>query len=91
QLLRVVVTEIPLSTMNERRAALRRHIQDLGSVYLSMISPDSRARVATRTWVVVAAMEGLALRWVLEETGIAREELVEELTRLAESYLTGAG
>lgn len=89
QLLRVVVTEIPLTVMHERRTALRRHIQEIGSAYLSATSSraPARAPVPTRAWVVVAAMEGLALRWVLDDPGISREEMVAELTLLVERYL----
>jgi len=90
ELLRVAVEEVPQSRLHERSAALRRRIQELGSAYLRLaLGPDAE-RVSTRAWVVMVAMEGLAVRWILDQPGIPREELVEELTVLAERYV-GAG
>ena len=90
QLLRVVTEEVPPRYSEDHLHALRRHIQDLGSAYLAGRAPGER-RGTTRAWVIVAAMEALSVRWILERPPIRREELVEELTALATNYVTGSG
>lgn len=86
QLLRVAVQEVPPSRLQDRRQQLRQRIQDLTTAYLSLTGRGG-ARVSTRAWVIVSAMEGLALRWVLDGQAIGRAELVDELAALAEGYL----
>ncbi|MDI3408135.1 hypothetical protein [Streptomyces cavernicola] len=68
--------------------ALRRRIRDLGAAYLAGRAPGERTG-ATRSWVIVAAMEALSVRWVLERPAIPRELLVEELTALVTNYMAG--
>ncbi|MHB9757011.1 TetR/AcrR family transcriptional regulator [Streptomyces sp. BYX5S] len=88
QLLRVVTEEVPPRYSEVHLHALRRRIQDLGSAYLAGRAPGERSG-ATRSWVIVAAMEALSVRWVLERPAIGREEMVEELTVLVTNYMGG--
>ncbi|MFM9370395.1 TetR/AcrR family transcriptional regulator [Streptomyces sp. Da 82-17] len=90
QLLRVVVEEVPPRYSEAHLHALRRRIQDLASAYLAGRAGPAGRSGAVRSWVLVAAMEALAVRWVLERPAIPRELLVEELTLLASGYVTGA-
>jgi AcrR family transcriptional regulator len=87
QLLRVAVEEMPQARMHDRRQQLQRRIRDLATAYLSLTGRVGGGNVATRAWVLVAGMEGLAVRWVLDRPAIDRAELVAELTALAEGYL----
>jgi AcrR family transcriptional regulator len=87
QLLRVAVEEMPQARMHDRRQQLQRRIRDLATAYLSLTGRAGGGNVATRAWVLVAGMEGLAVRWVLDRPAIDRAELVAELTALAEGYL----
>jgi AcrR family transcriptional regulator len=87
QLLRVAVEEMPQARMHDRRQELQRRIRDLAAAYLSLTGRASGASVAVRAWVLVAGMEGLAVRWVLDRPAIDRAELVAELTALADGYL----
>ncbi|MDI3387510.1 TetR/AcrR family transcriptional regulator [Streptomyces sp. B-S-A8] len=88
QLLRVVVEEVPPRYSEAHLHALRRRIHDLGSAYLAGRAPGERSG-ATRSWVIVAAMEALSVRWVLERPPIPRELLIEELTALVTNYMNG--
>ncbi len=88
RLLRVVVEEVPPAYSEEHLQNLRRRIQELGSAYLAGRAPGTR-RGATRSWVLVSAMEALSVRWVLDRPAIRREELIEELTLLAANYTAG--
>ncbi|MZD08839.1 TetR family transcriptional regulator [Streptomyces sp. SID5785] len=89
QLLRVVTEEVPRRYSEVHLHALRRRIQDLGSAYLAGRTPGERSG-STRSWVLVAALEALSVRWVLEQPGITRDELVRELTVLVAHYVGGA-
>ncbi|MFD7070500.1 TetR/AcrR family transcriptional regulator [Streptomyces sp. NPDC059913] len=88
RLLRVVVEEVPPGFHGDHLHSLRRRVQDLCSAYVAGHTPPA-GRGTTRAWVLVAAMEALSVRWVLDRPAIPREELVEELTALAAAYLTG--
>jgi AcrR family transcriptional regulator len=87
QLLRVAVEEMPQARMHDRRQELQRRIRDLATAYLSLTGRAGGGNVAARAWVLVAGMEGLAVRWVLDRPAIDRAELVTELTALADGYL----
>ena len=47
-----------------------------------------RAAAATQAWIVVVAIEHLAIRWVLDDTEIPRDQLVAETVALVTGYLT---
>ncbi|MFF8616597.1 TetR/AcrR family transcriptional regulator [Streptomyces sp. NPDC015350] len=86
QLLRVVIEEVPPSYHEDHLHHIRRRIQDLGSAYLAGRAPEER-NGSTRAWVLVAAMEALSVRWILDRPAIRRDELIEELTALVTNYM----
>ncbi|WP_300540494.1 hypothetical protein [uncultured Nocardioides sp.] len=43
---------------------------------------------AVSAWVLVLALENLAVRWVLDSPPVPRERLVEELVALVTGYLS---
>ncbi|WP_424187557.1 TetR family transcriptional regulator [Actinokineospora sp. G85] len=47
-------------------------------------SPDVQA------WVIVLAVENLTLRWVLDEPGADRAQLLDEIVRLVTGYVSPA-
>jgi AcrR family transcriptional regulator len=90
-LLRVVFEELPARQNAARRAALERRVQDLVAAYLSAQAgaPTSR-RPAAMAWVLVLAVENLAVRWVLDAPSLSREEMLDEMVRLCRGYLPAA-
>lgn len=86
ELLRVVAEELPPSRNNARRLALERRVRELVTTYLA-IRPSARPDPAAAAWVVVLAMENLALRWVLDQPAVPREQLLDEVVALLGGYL----
>lgn len=87
--LRVVAEELPIHRNRERRAALERRVRELVTTYLSA-RPDAsrRSSPAVAAWVVVLAVENLALRWVLDQpAAVSRDELLDEMVTLVGGYL----
>lgn len=88
-LLKVVAEELPVQRNRERRAVLERRVRELVTTYLAA-RPDSSRRPspAVASWIVVLAIENLALRWVLDQPGtVAREALLDEMVALVSGYL----
>lgn len=87
-LLRVVAEELPISHTRERRATLERRVRELAATYL-MARPDATRRPdpAATAWVVVLAIESLAVRWVLDEPPIERHRMLDEIVALVAGYL----
>ena len=88
-LLRVVAEELPIGRSRDRRAALERRVRELAATYLTA-RPDvhRRASAPAAAWVIVLAVENLAMRWVLDQPEtIGREELLAEITTLVGGYL----
>lgn len=87
-LLRVVFEELPARQNAARRAALERRVQDLVAALLAAQpqTPSSRRPTAI-AWVLVLAVENLAVRWVLDPGPLSRDELLDELVRLCLGYL----
>ncbi|WP_262849797.1 TetR/AcrR family transcriptional regulator [Mumia quercus] len=87
-LLRVVFEELPARQNAARRAALERRVQDLVAALLAA-QPGALAgrRPAAIAWVLVLAVENLAVRWVLDPGPLSRDELLDELVRLCLGYL----
>lgn len=88
-LLRVVAEELPVQRNRERRTVLERRVRELVTTYLAA-RPDSSRRPspAVASWVVVLAIENLALRWVLDQPGtVTREALLDEMVALVSGYL----
>ncbi len=89
ELLRVVAVELPAQRSRERRAALERRVRELATTYLAARPGSSRRpSPATTAWVVVLAVENLAIRWVLDQpAAISRDALLDEVLALVSGYL----
>lgn len=91
ELLRVVTVELPAARSAARRAALERRVRELATAYLAA-RPVAGRDPAAAAWVVVLAMENLALRWVLDSPpALSREQLLDEVVALFSGYLAAAG
>lgn len=86
ELLRVVAEEMPQARNASRRAALEKRIRELVAAYL-LVRGVSRPDVTATAWVVVLAMENLAVRWVLDRPPVSREQLLDEIVALVVGYL----
>jgi AcrR family transcriptional regulator len=89
ELLRVVADELPRTENSARAEAIEQRITGLLSAYLSARRPMKGRDVApsTAAWIMVRAIENLAVRYVLERPPIDRETFVAELEHLAIRYL----
>lgn len=81
-LLRIVWEELPAVQHRHRQRALEQRVRELLTVYLAA-SGASRPDSAATAWVLVMAMENIAVRWVLDEPDVTRDQLLDELTALA--------
>ena len=89
ELLRVVSEELPLAQHKDRRTALERRVRELTATWLAVRPGASTApEPAVSAWVLVLALENLAVRWVLDSPPVPRERLVEELVALVTGYLS---
>lgn len=87
-LLRVVTEELPLARTKARQNALERRITELSATYLLARPEHSRRPApAVSTWVTVLAIEHLAVRWVLDQPSISRDQLLDEIVALVGGYL----
>lgn len=87
-LLRVVMEELPHRQHRPRHAALERRVTDLMTAYLAVRPGTTRiTRPAASAWVLVMALENLAVRYVLDQPPIAREDFLDEVTDLCVGYL----
>lgn len=87
-LLRVVTHELPLARSQRRQHALERRVSELASTYLLARPEHSRRPApAVSTWVTVLAIEHLAVRWVLDQPEISRDQVIEEIVALVGGYL----
>ncbi|WP_377321293.1 TetR/AcrR family transcriptional regulator [Pimelobacter simplex] len=89
ELLRVVAEELPIHRSRERRAALERRVRELAATYLAARRESTRRPdPATAAWVVVLAVENLAMRWVLDQpAAVTRDALLDEMVALVGGYL----
>lgn len=88
--LRVVAEELPIGRNRDRRAALERRVRELATTLLAA-RPESSSRPspAVAAWVVVLAVENLALRWVLDQpAAVSRDQLLDEMVALVGGYLS---
>ncbi|KRC46648.1 TetR family transcriptional regulator [Nocardioides sp. Root79] len=88
--LRVVAEELPIGRNRDRRAALERRVRELVTTYLAA-RPGTHRRPspALAAWVVVLAIENLALRWVLDQPeAVSRDALLDEMVALVGGYLS---
>lgn len=88
--LRVVAEELPIGRNRDRRAALERRVRELATTYLAARPETSRRPApAVAAWVVVLAVENLALRWVLDQPeAVSRDQLLNEMGALVAGYLS---
>jgi AcrR family transcriptional regulator len=87
-LLRVVAEALPISHTKERRDTLERRVRELAATYLLARPETTRRPDPTATaWVVVLAVENLAVRWVLDQPPIGRDQLLDEVVALVAGYL----
>lgn len=84
-LLRIVWEELPAVRHRAAQHALELRVRELLSVYLSAAGVPV-GDPAARAWVIVMAVENVAVRWVLDRPRISREALLDEFTALAGGY-----
>ncbi|BBH17979.1 TetR family transcriptional regulator [Nocardioides baekrokdamisoli] len=84
-LLHVAYEVLPLARNNPARAAVEQRVQQLATAYLAVrgLVPAP----ATAAWVMVLAIENLAVRWVIDRPPISREAFLDELVALVTGYL----
>lgn len=81
-LLHIVWEELPAVQHRHRQRSLEQRVTELLTVYLAASGaarPDSTATA----WVLVMAMENIAVRWVLDRPEVSRDQLLDELVALA--------
>ncbi|GAA3542365.1 TetR family transcriptional regulator [Aeromicrobium flavum] len=84
-LLRVVWQELPASRHLDDRLGLERRVRDVLRAYLGgrMPAGDRRRDPARASWLIVLAVESLAVRFVLDDDPpLTRDQLVEDLVAL---------
>lgn len=87
-LLRVVYGELPLSQTHARLTGLERRVRDLVAAYLAARPAlNHRPDAAAAAWVLVLAIENLAVRWVLDQPALTRDQLLDEMVALVAGYL----
>lgn len=84
-LLRIVWEELPAVRHRAAQRALEQRVRELLAVYLSAAGVTA-ADPAARAWVIVMAVENVAVRWVLDRPAISREAILGEFTALAGGY-----
>ncbi|MCW2765992.1 MAG: TetR family transcriptional regulator [Nocardioides sp.] len=90
-LLRVVMEDLPATSNRERRTALEQRVRELVMAYLAARPGTTRSTDhATTAWVLVMAIENLAVRYVLDEPAISRERFLDEVVALCAGYLAVA-
>jgi hypothetical protein len=86
QFLRVVIEHTPRSG---KITAFEQRIGELTVAYLTLNRDRMRPGVTlgTASWMLVRMVEHLTIRYVLDRPSISRQEFLDEITRLALSYL----
>jgi AcrR family transcriptional regulator len=88
-LLRVITQELPQSRLRAKYGTLQRRVRDLATAALVMHrGARDRQTAATKAWIAVLAIENLAIRWVLDNPPIGRDQMIDETVALAHGYLT---
>lgn len=94
-LLRIVWEELPAVRHRAAQHALEQRVRELLAVYLAAAggagagdSADGRTAVDphARAWVIVMAVENVAVRWVLDRPAVSRKALLDEFTILAGGF-----
>lgn len=87
-LLRVVSEELPLARSRRRLTDLERQVRDLITAYLAARPElNHRPDAGAAAWMLVLAMENLAVRWVLDQPPVPRERLLDEMVAMVAGYL----
>lgn len=84
-LLRIVWEELPAVRHRAAQHALERRVRELLAVFLTAAGVRATDPSA-RAWVIVMAVENVAVRWVLDRPDIPREALLDEFTALAGGF-----
>ncbi|MCZ4656018.1 TetR/AcrR family transcriptional regulator [Dietzia kunjamensis] len=84
-LLRIMWEELPAVRHRAAQHALEQRVRELLAVYLAAAGATS-GDPAARAWVIVMAVENIAVRWVLDRPAISRDALLDELTSLAGGF-----
>lgn len=84
-LLRIMWEELPAVRHRAAQHALEQRVRELLAVYLAAAGA-TYGDPAARAWVIVMAVENIAVRWVLDRPTISRETLLDELTALAGGF-----
>lgn len=88
-LLRVVAEELPAARNRARRTALEQRVRELVLAYLAGRPEISRRpHAAAAAWVIVLAIENIALRWALDEPSLDRDLVLDEVVALVGGYLS---
>ncbi|OUZ08349.1 TetR family transcriptional regulator [Aeromicrobium sp. PE09-221] len=86
-LLRVLAEELPAGQNRTRRIVVERRVRELLALYLRANPQLSRRPDPVVTaWVVVLALENVALRWVLDEPAFERDIVLDEISALVAGY-----
>lgn len=94
-LLRIVWEELPAVRHRAAQHALENRVRELLAVYLSVAgagdgtgsgSGTGSGDPAARAWVIVMAVENVAVRWVLDRPPISRDALLDEFAALAGGF-----
>ena len=84
-LLRIVWEELPAVRHRAAQDALETRVRELLGVYLTA-SGATVGDPAARAWVIVMAVENVAVRWVLDRPAISRDALLDEFSALAGGF-----
>jgi len=84
-LLRIMWEELPAVRHRAAQHALEQRVRELLSVYLAAAGATN-GDPAVRAWVIVMAVENIAVRWVLDRPAISREALLDEFSALAAGF-----
>ena len=84
-LLRIVWEELPAVRHRAAQHALEQRVRELLAVYLAA-SGATTGDPSARAWVIVMAVENVAVRWVLDKPSISREALLDELSALSGGF-----
>lgn len=87
-LLRVLYEELPHVGNRQRRLDLERRVRELLAIYLAARG-DVRVRSTPglTAWVIVIAIENIALHWVLDSPDFDRDLVLDEIAALVGGYL----
>ena len=86
-LLRIVWEELPAVRHRAAQHALEQRVRELLAVYLAAAGgATSTSDPTARAWVIVMAVENVAVRWVLDRPAVSREALLDEFSILAGGF-----